>query len=103
MVRFLLVLLAVLVVGLAVLFGRPWLYVATGLILVGGLGGLGWWLWTAFGQGQAAPERPSPAPDAEDPSLDDLGIMDIQPKGAGPDASDHNVAEIGGLPVPHRG
>ncbi|MCS3641971.1 GGDEF domain-containing protein [Salinibacter ruber] len=88
MVRFLLVLLAVLVVGLAVLFGRPWLYVATGLILVGGLGGLGWWLWTAFGQDQAAPERPSPAPDAEDPSLDDLGIMDIQPKEAGPDASE---------------
>ncbi len=87
MVRFLLVLLAVLVVGLAVLFGRPWLYVATGLILVGGLGGFGWWLWTAFGQDQAAPEPPSPAPDTEDPSLDDLGIMDIQPKEAGPDAA----------------
>ncbi len=88
MVRFLLVLLAVLVVGLAVLFGRPWLYVATGLILVGGLGGWGWWLWTTFGQGQAAPERPSSAPDADDPSLDDLGIMDIQPQGSDPDASD---------------
>jgi hypothetical protein len=89
MVRFLLVLLAVLVVGLAVLFGRPWLYVATGLILVGGLGGLGWWLWTTYRQDQPAPERPTPAPEDDDPSLDELGIMDIQPQGSGgPDAPD---------------
>ncbi|WP_103026603.1 GGDEF domain-containing protein [Salinibacter altiplanensis] len=88
MVRFLLVLLAVLVVGLAALFGRPWLYVATGLILVGGLGGLGWWLWTTYRQAPQAPERPRPGPDSDDPSLDELGIMDIQPQGRPPSASD---------------
>ncbi|WP_263786812.1 GGDEF domain-containing protein [Salinibacter grassmerensis] len=88
MVRFLLVLLAVLVVGLAVLFGRPWLYVATGLILVGGLGGLGWWLWTTYQQDQSPPERPGPKPNPDDSSLDDFGIMDIQPEGSGPGASD---------------
>lgn len=82
MVRFLLVLLAVLVVGLAVLFGRPWLYAITGFIVAGGLGALGWWLWTMYHEEQQTAERPSPNPDPDDPSLDELGIMDIQPQEA---------------------
>ncbi|MEF8816521.1 MAG: GGDEF domain-containing protein [Salinibacter sp.] len=103
MVRFLLVLLAVLVVGLSVLFGRPWLYVVTGLILVGGLGGLGWWLWARYQEDQTSPERPRPEPDADDASLDELGIMDIQPQEAGPAASDaasDEAADRGAEPPP---
>lgn len=94
MVRFLLVLLAVLVVGLAVLFGRPWLYVVTGLIVIGGLGGLGWWLWSLFQEEQQTPERPSPKPGPDDPALDDLGIMDIKPQesDATPDEGDDHAA-----------
>jgi len=80
MLRSLLAVLAVLVAGLAFLFGRPWLYIATGAILAGALGLLGWWLWTTY---QAeAPERPRPQPESEGPdsSLDELGIVDIQPE-----------------------
>ena len=88
MVRFLLVLLAVLVAGLAVLFGRPWLYVVTGLILVGSLGFLGWWLWTTYQEGE--PDRPHPRPDPEDvdESLEELGIVDIKPEGTSADSAD---------------
>ena len=82
MLRSLLTLLAVLVTGLAVLFERPWLYVVTGLIVIGGLGLLGWWLWTAYAGDD--PNRPRPSPDTTDadPSLEDFGIVDIKPENA---------------------
>lgn len=82
MLRSLLTLLAVLVTGLAVLFERPWLYVVTGLIVIGGLGLLGWWLWTAYAGDN--PNRPRPSPDTTDadPSLEDFGIVDIKPENA---------------------
>lgn len=82
MIRSLLSLLAVLVAGLAVLFGRPWLYVITGVIVVGLLGLLGWWLWTTYATEDPDRPRPSPEPDAPDTSLDELGIVDIQPETA---------------------
>lgn len=93
MVRFLLVLLAVLVAGLAVLFGRPWLYVVTGLILVGSLGFLGWWLWTTYREDE--PDRPRPEPDPEDvdESLEELGIVDIKPEGAREDPVEEPPAQ----------
>jgi len=97
MVRFLLVLLAVLVAGLAVLFGRPWLYVVTGLILVGSLGVLGWWLWTTYRTEDDPPERPSPEPEPADASLDELGILDIQPEDA--DAQPAETASEGAKAV----
>ena len=77
MIRSLLSLLAVLVAGLAVLFGRPWLYVITGVIVVGLLGLLGWWLWTTYATEDPDRPRPSPEPDAPDTS-----IVDIQPETA---------------------
>jgi len=82
MLRFLLSLLALLVPGLAVLFDRPWLNVATGVLIVGGLGLLGWWLWTTYWAEEPERPRPSPDPDAADPSLEEFGIVDIQPQGA---------------------
>ncbi|PSQ89730.1 MAG: GGDEF domain-containing protein, partial [Bacteroidetes bacterium QS_4_64_154] len=83
--RSLLALLAVLVVGLAVLFSRPWLYVVTGVILAGALGLLGWWLWSTYATDEPERPRPSPEPDASDPSLDEMGIVDIQPETADAD------------------
>ena len=85
MLRSLLALLAVLVVGLAVLFSRPWLYVVTGVILAGALGLLGWWLWSTYATDEPERPRPSPEPDASDPSLDEMGIVDIQPETADAD------------------
>ena len=85
MLRSLLALLAVLVVGLAVLFSRPWLYVVTGVILAGALGLLGWWLWSTYATDEPEQPRPSPEPDASDPSLDEMGIVDIQPETADTD------------------
>lgn len=92
MLRSLLALLAVLVPGLAFLFGRPWLYIVTGAILAGSLGLLGWWLWTTFAA--AEPDRPRPTPDPEDPdaSLDELGIVDIKPEGAKESPSEERAA-----------
>ncbi len=87
MLRSLLTLLALLVTGLAVLFDRPWLYVVTGLILVGSLGLLGWWLWTTYWKGDSDQPRPTPEPKEPNPSLDELGIVDIQPKDAIEDRS----------------
>lgn len=87
MLRSLLTLLALLVTGLAVLFDRPWLYVVTGLILVGSLGLLGWWLWTTYWKEDSDRPRPTPEPKEPDPSLDELGIVDIQPKDATADRS----------------
>lgn len=93
MLRSLLTLLAVLITGLAVLFERPWLYVVTGLIVIGGLGLLGWWLWTAYATEDR--DRPRPSPDSEeaDPSLEDFGIVDIKPENAQGRASSAGARE----------
>lgn len=82
MFRFLLALLAVLVPGLAFLFSRPWLYILTGAILAGSLGLLGWWLWTTYGTEGPGRPRPTSEPAEREPSLDELGIVDIQPESA---------------------
>ena len=75
MLRFLLAVLAVLVAGLAVLFERPWLYMATGAILAAGLGLLGWWIWTAYLKN----EDTRASSDSSDIALDEVGIVDIHP------------------------
>lgn len=85
MLRSLLTLLALLVTGLAVLFDRPWLYVVTGLIVVGSLGLLGWWLWTTYWSEEPDRSRPPPVPENSEASLEELGIVDIQPKDASRD------------------
>lgn len=84
MFRSLLALLALLVPGLALLFDRPWLNVVTVVIVVGGLGLLGWWLYTAWVDEEREPpeERPQSTSSSPEPSLDEMGIVDIQPKGA---------------------
>ena len=86
MLRSLFAVLAVLVVGLAFLFGRPWLYIATGAILAGALGLLGWWVWTTYLAEKPERPRPQPAPDASGSSIDEFGIVDIQPEGTEPSA-----------------
>ncbi|MFB6278287.1 MAG: GGDEF domain-containing protein [Salinibacter sp.] len=87
MLRTLLALLAVLVPGLAFMFERPWLNVAAGLIVVGGIGLLGWWLWTTV-KDEAPDPPPRPTPDSEDPEpdLEEMGIVDIKPEDAADDA-----------------
>ena len=77
MLRLLLVVLAVLVAGLAVLFEHPWLYMATGAILAGGLGLLGWWIWTVY----LKTEDARASSDTSDIALDEVGIVDIHPAG----------------------
>lgn len=98
MLRSLLALLAVLVTGLAFLFDRPWLYVVTGLIVIGGLGTLGWWLWTTYKSEERDRPRPTPEPDDSDPALEDLGIVDIKPEGATVDTETDASS-----PTPHSG
>lgn len=93
MLRSLLAVLAVLVPGLAFLFDRPWLYIVTGAILAGSLGLLGWWLWTTFGNEEPDRPRPTPEPEAPDTSLDELGIIDIQPQKADEGPSDERSAQ----------
>lgn len=86
MLRTLLALLAVLVPGLAFMFERPWLNVAAGLIVVGGLALLGWWLWTTLKDEAPDPSRPTPDPEDPEPDLEEMGIVDIKPEDAADDA-----------------
>jgi hypothetical protein len=93
MLRSLLILLAVLVPGLAFLFGRPWLYILTGAILAGLLGLLGWWLWTTYGTEAPDRPRPSPEPEDSDAALNELGIVDIKPQGTDESPSEETAAQ----------
>jgi hypothetical protein len=74
MIRFLLVLVAVLIAVLALVLDRPWLYAAAGVPLLGALGLLGQQLWEAYQRREGAPTAPS-----DTPPLEDLGIMDVRP------------------------
>lgn len=81
MLRYLLVLLAALVVVLAVIFDRPWLSVGAGVLLAGGVGFLAWRLWLSVTEEN---ENDTDGPEASDPrdaSLQELGIMEIRPQG----------------------
>lgn len=80
MVRYLLVLLAVLVAVLAFLFDRSWLWIGAGVIFAGGVGLVAWRLWTAFWTDGDISPRPSTQSEASDESLEDLGIVDIRPQ-----------------------
>lgn len=86
MLRTLLTLLAVLVPGLAFMFERLWLNVAAGLIVVGGIGLLGWWLWTTVKDEASDPPRPTPDSEDSEPGLEEMGIVDIKPEDAADDA-----------------
>jgi hypothetical protein len=92
MLRFLLAALAVLVAGLAVLFERPWLYVATGAILAGGLGLLGWWIWSVY----LKDETPRASSPPRDTALEEAGIVDIQPA----DTPQNDGDSSAGTPAP---
>jgi len=93
MFRSLLALLSILVPGLAFLFDRPWLYAVTGVILVGLLGLMGWWLWTTYWTEEPDRPRPRPEPEESDPSPEELGIVDIQPQDADEEASTKTSAQ----------
>lgn len=81
MLRYLVVLLAALVVVLAFIFDRPWLSMGAGAVLAGGLGLLVWQFWQSYREEQL--ERPeadrSTEPTGE--SLEELGIMEIRKQG----------------------
>ena len=79
MMRALVALLAVLVVILAFVLDRAWLYGAAAATLVGTLGYLGRHLWRVYRRGPSAQE-PADAPTSADDSLEDLGIMDVRPR-----------------------
>lgn len=76
--RALLVVLAVLVVVLAFVLDRAWLYGAAATLLVGTLGYLGRQLWQTYRFGASA-QDPAEAPTSADDSLEDFGIMDVRP------------------------
>lgn len=79
MLRYLLVLLAVLAAVLAVLFDRLWLYVGAGVLLVSSLGLLVEQFWKSYRKDEEE-ERPTPDATETDESLEDLGIVDIRPE-----------------------
>jgi hypothetical protein len=79
MMRALLAVLAVLVVVLAFVLDRAWLYGAAATLLVGTLGSLGRYLWHSYRRGTAAQDPAEASPSADD-SLEDLGIMNVQPR-----------------------
>jgi len=74
MIRFLLVLVAVLIAVLALVLDQPWLYAAAGVPLLGALGLLGQQLWEAYQRREGAATAPS-----DTPPLENLGIMDVRP------------------------
>jgi hypothetical protein len=74
MIRFLLVLVAVLIAVLAFALERPWLYAAAGVPLLGALGLLGEQLWSAYQR-----KEKSSTASSDTPPLEDLGIMDVRP------------------------
>lgn len=79
MMRALLAVLAVLVVVLAFVLDRAWLYGAAATLLVGTLVYLGRHLWQSHRRGTSA-QDPAEGPPSADDSLEDLGIMNVQPR-----------------------
>jgi hypothetical protein len=95
MMRALLALLAVLVVALAFVLDRAWLYGAAAATLVGTLGYLGRHLWWATRQGPST-QAPAQAPTSADDSLEDLGIMDVRPREEEQDGADDRAPGASG-------
>ena len=91
MIRAFLAVLAALVVVLAFVLDRAWLYGAAAAALVGVLGVLGRHLWQASRR-NAATEGPDDAPSADD-SLEDLGIMDVREQAASDAPASREPAE----------
>ncbi len=77
MIRALLAFVAVLVVVLAFVFNRPWLYGAAAASLVGVLGVLAQHFWEAYQSREVADVE---ADSSEEDSLEDLGIMNVRPQ-----------------------
>lgn len=80
MLRYLLVLLAILIGVLAYLFDRPWLWVGAGLIFVGGVGLLAWRALSGFREKDERTRGSGAVSEESNASLDDLGIVDIRPQ-----------------------
>lgn len=78
MIRAFLTLVAVLVVVLAFVFDRPWLYGAAAASLVGVLGVLAHHFWEAYQSRDAADASANRS--SEEDSLEDLGIMNVRPQ-----------------------
>jgi len=79
MLRFFLVLLAVLVAALGFIFSRPWFYVGAGVPFIGALGLIGRDLWTTYRRHQehsTAPVRGN----GQNDELEDLGIVEVRPQ-----------------------
>ena len=88
MIRAFLAVLAALVVILAFVLDRAWLYGAAAASLVGVLGVLGRHLWQAYRRDAPAEPR-SAAADGPDDSLEEFGIMDVrEQEGTGADPND---------------
>ena len=94
MLRTLLTLLAVLIPGLAFMFERLWLNVAAGLVVGGGIGLLGWWLWTTVKDDASDPSRPTPDAEDPEPDLGEMGIVDIKPEDAVEDAETDSQSDV---------
>jgi len=91
MIRAFLAVLAALVVVLAFVLDRAWLYGAAAAALVGVLGVLGRHLWQAYRR-SAATEGPGDASSAAD-SLEDLGIMEVREQGSSDATASQSSAE----------
>lgn len=99
MLRVLLLVVSVGVAGLAFVLGQAWLYGVAGVFLIAVLILLAGQAWRAYEQSDFNPQPPS---DRRDESLEDFGIMNVQPQTEDPGASDargeetHPVSAAGG-------
>lgn len=97
MLRYLVVLLAALVVVLAFIFNRPWLSMGAGAVLAGGLALLAWQFWQSYREQELGRREPDRSTESTDQSLEELGIMEIrkQEDEAGEEAKTRAAAEGG--------
>jgi len=92
MIRAFLVVLAALVVILAFVLDRAWLYGAAAASLVGVLGVLGRHLWQAYRRETPAEATPD-GPNGPDDSLEEFGIMEVREQESSDAASSEDPAD----------
>lgn len=98
MMHALLAVLAVLVVVLAFVLDRAWLYGAAATLLVGTLAYLGRHLWLSYRRGTSTQGSAKTPPPADD-SLEDLGIMNVQPCEEGEENSGESAPDAATMDV----